>query len=411
MKTDPHLFRRAEIPCSWPNLLAIFACVLSFGNAMSAFATPYIPQDEKQVLERLPDKSSSTASRQLKQLRQRLAADPTNAALAAELADSYYRIAQRQGDPRYIGYAQSVLAPWHGKADAPDEILLARALVTQFLHDFGAAKQDLDIVLTRHPGHPAALSIRAILQLVQADFAGALTDCQALARANASLVALACEPTVRAVTGEARTAYEELQAALHRHRQAPVNERLWVLTRLAEIAQRMGEAGRAEKHFREALTLGVGDQYLLAVFAEFLLDQKRPQEAIALLHGETRNDVLLFRLALAEKLAGAAQAGEHEKLIAARIGAARMRGDKLHLSDEAQFELHFRADPQAALRLAQENWASRQREPSDVRLLLETALAAGDAGAAAPALAWIRETRHEDPLLLQLAARLQGAAK
>lgn len=411
MKTNPDPFRPAGLPCSWPNLLAILAGALTFANAMSAFAAPHIPKDEKQVLEGLPDKSSSTASRQLKQLRQRLAADPVNARLASELADSYYRIAQRQGDPRYIGYAQSVLAPWQGKADAPDEILVARALVTQFLHDFGAARQDLDTVLTRHPDDPAALSIRAILQLVQADFGGALADCRALARANASLVAAACEPTVRAITGDARTAYEDLLAALQRHRDAPVNERLWVLIRLAEIAQRTGDAGRAEKHFRDALALGVGDQYLLAVYAEFLLDQKRPQEAIALLRGETRNDVLLFRLALAEKLAGAAQAGEHEKLLAARIAAARMRGDKLHLSDEAQFELHFRDDPQAALRLAQENWASRQREPSDVRLLLETALAAGNAAAAAPALAWMRETRHEDPLLLQLAARLEGTAK
>lgn len=410
MKSNFDLPRRSLIPGSWPNLPAILACAL-FACPLPALAAPRIPQDERQVLERLPEQRSSAASRQLKQLRQRLAADPANARLASELAEGYYRTAQRQGDPRYIGYAQSVLAPWQGKTDAPDEILLARALVTQFLHDFRAARQDLDTVLARHPGDPGALSIRAILQLVQADFAGALADCQSLARVNASLVAAACEPAVRAVTGEARAAYDILLAAMHSHRHAPVNERLWVLIRLAEIAQRMSDSARAEKHFREALGLGIEDQYLLAVYAEFLLDQNRPLEAIDLLRGQERNDVLLFRLALAERLAGAPLAAEHEKLLAARIEAARMRGDKLHLSDEAQFELHFRHNPQAALRLALENWESRQREPSDVRLLMEAALAAANAPAAAPALAWMRQTRHEDPLLLQLAARLQGAAK
>jgi Tfp pilus assembly protein PilF len=377
---------------------------------LAGHAALHLPSDDKQVLERIPEQRGGS-NRHLKDMRRRLSADPGNASLAAELAEAYYRVAQREGDPRYIGYAQSVLSPWQGRTDAPDAILVGRALSAQYMHDFAAAKLDLDKVLARNPQNLWARSIRAIMQLVQSDFATALSDCRALAAASASLVAIACEPTVRAVTGEAGSAYDALHAALRRHAAAPVNERLWVLTRLAEIAQRLGKAALAEEHYRTALALGVKDQNLLALYAEFLLDEQRPQEAVALLRDEERNDVLFFRLAFAEKLTGAASADKHARELAARIEAARRRGDRLHLADEALFELHFRNNPTAALRLAMENWQSMQREPTDVRLLMEAALAAGEPAAASPALAWMAETRHEDPALRRLSSRLGGIGR
>jgi hypothetical protein len=154
--------------------------------------------------------------------------------------------------------------------------------------------------------------------------------------------------------------------------------------------------------------MGISDQYLLATYAEFLLDQGRAREVVELLRDQTRNDVLLLRLALAEKAVGDPALKAHVDLIAARIDAARRRGDELHLSDEATFEWVFRNNPAEAVRLARRNWDSGQREPSDVRLLLETALAARDRASAGPALEWMRQTQHEDARLKDLASRVGG---
>ena len=63
-----------------------------------------------------------------------------------------------------------------------------------------------------------------------------------------------------------------------------------------------------------------------------------------------------------------------------RFEASRLRGDRVHLREEARFTLHLLNDPKAALKLAQENWQV-QKEPADVRILLEAALAAHDAAA------------------------------
>lgn len=386
--------------------------MLSIASALAAgaaVAAPFRPASDDQVLERLPIRRDAPAQQSLAELRARQRAAPHDAALAAELAHAWYRLAQREGDPRYVGYAQVVLAPWQGVDNAPTGIRLVRALLAQFMHQFPAAERDLDAVLAREAGHPAALSYRAILRLVQARFDEAAADCDALAARLQGLVVAACAPTVHGVTGRAAAAYAQLTAALLRHPAAPINERLWVLLRLAENADRLGRPADAEAHFRAALALGIRDQYLLASYAEFLLDHDRAAEVIPLLAGETRNEVLLLRLALSEQRTGHPDAAAHRDLIATRIAAARMRGDELHLSDEARYELDLRRDAPAALALALRNWASGQREPADARLLLEAALAAGQPDAARPALQWLDASGHEDRRLRAVAARLRGS--
>ncbi len=86
----------------------------------------------------------------------------------------------------------------------------------------------------------------------------------------------------------------------------------------------------------------------------------------------------------------------------ARFDASRLRGDRVHLREEARYTLHLLGDAPTALRLAQQNWAV-QKEPADLRVLLEAALAARDEAALRTALDWIAATRLEDVHLSRLA--------
>ena len=67
----------------------------------------------------------------------------------------------------------------------------------------------------------------------------------------------------------------------------------------------------------------------------------------------------------------------------------------MHLREEARFTLHLLNDPNAALKLARENWAV-QKEPADIRIQLEAALAAHEAASVETAQAWLKETGLED---------------
>ena len=98
------------------------------------------------------------------------------------------------------------------------------------------------------------------------------------------------------------------------------------------------------------------------------------------------------------------------ELLATRFDASHLRGDTVHRREEARFRLGLQHDAAAALTLARANW-DVQREPWDVRILLESALAASDPAAAKPALSFLDEHHLEDPRILAVAAQLKKGEK
>lgn len=377
-------------------------------------AAPYIPANDATVLERLPFKANDPVARELAELRKAARQHPQDPETAAKLARRYYDLVAEEGDPRYVGYAEAALAPWWKQAVPPAPVLLMRATIRQFRHDFDMALADLGLLLEREPGHGDARALRATLHIVQARYAAARADCQALSGEGNALVALGCMAMVDGLSGQAGAAYERLAAAYQQAgstANAPnQSNQLWILLRLAEMAQRLNRPQQAEAHFKQALALGRQDSFLLAAWCDFLLEQKRSAEVLALLKDKTRSDGLLLRLVLAEQGQTNGEAQQRRATLAARYAAAQMRGDKVHQQEEARFALHIENNPAKALRLAQENWKV-QLEPRDARILLEAALAVRDPGAAQPVLQWLSESRHEDPVLRQLAARLQANGK
>jgi len=389
-----------------PLLRLLAGLAAGFFWLCASFAAPYEPKDDGAVLERLPFRASDPVQLELRRMRQELARDPRNEEVALRAARGYYRLALAEGDPRYVGYAQAALGPWWNEAEPPIRVLVMRATLRQYLHDFQGALDDLGQALEREPGNGSARFQRAIIHIVRADYPKARADCEKSQDAVAEVMAEACVATVDSFTGSAEAAYRRLQETLARHPAATPTQRLWVLSRVAEVAYRLGRAEEADRYFREALALDIEDNYLLATYAEFLLDEKRYRDAVDLLAGRERSDVLLVRLALAEKALGLPEARAHEEIIRARFDAARMRDDKLHLQDEARFTLYFLDRPREAIALARENYET-QREPADARMLMEAALAARDPGAAKPALDWFYSSGHEDVYIRRVAEALR----
>jgi Tfp pilus assembly protein PilF len=262
-------------------LLALIAGLIT----STAAAAPYRPEDDAEILERLPTRRSDPAMAALRTLR------------GAALARGYFELAMAEGDPRYVGYAEAAL---RGVTDPAAEVAFIRGLLKQYRHDFTGALQDLEEALRHDPEHVGARSWRAAIFMVGARYAAAREECRLLAEAASELLATGCRAYVDAATGSTRAAYRDLSAALDRRPDAPRELRLWALTRLAEMALRLDQRAAAERHFRDALALGINDQFLLAAYADFLLEHGRPKEVVALLANWTRSDTLLLRLALAE---------------------------------------------------------------------------------------------------------------
>jgi Tfp pilus assembly protein PilF len=384
-------------------MLRIGAALLLAASA--AAAAPYVPKDDATVLERLPGRRSDPGMAELRQLRAALAAAPKDSDAATRLAQRYFDLAGAEGDPRYVGYAEAALRPWPGD-DAPAEVLFTRGLLRQYRHDFAGGLKDFERALQRDPGHIGAHAWRAAIFMVQADYPGATRECAALAELASELMSTGCLAYIDATTGKTRDAYLRLSAALERRPNAPAETRLWTLTRLAEMAWRIGDGALAERQFSEALKLGISDNFLLAAYADFLLEQGRPKEVVALLQDWVRSDTLLLRLAMAEQRLKLPAAQPHIQALADRFAAAALRGERLHMGEEARFLLDLKGDARAALAVALDNW-KEQREPRDALVVLEAAAAARDAKAAAPVLKWLDETRFEGERMRRAAAALR----
>jgi Tfp pilus assembly protein PilF len=377
--------------------------VLRSGFALaSRFAC--VPARDDAVLETLPQ-PLGTSARALRALRLELAAWPGDLAVATRVARRYLDLARAEGDPRFQGWAEGALAPWWAQDEPPDEVLLLRATIRQSRHAFDDALADLAKLVARDPLNVQAWLGASLVHQARGDPRAASRSCAPLLRAAPELVAATCLAGAAGLSRNAARAAGALRDALDAAPGAAPEERAFAFATLAELEARRGRSDEAERAFLAALDAVPRAPGVLARYADLLLDVGRSETVAARLGGETRDDGLLLRLALAEGRLGLASAGAHRDQLRARFEAARLRGEALHRGEEARFRLELEGEPREALRLARENFAV-QREPRDARTLLEAALAAGEPAAAEPALAWLHATGLEDAAIAPLVARL-----
>lgn len=388
--------------------LAFFAAALT--AAAVAGAAPFVPRSGTEVLETLPRRTDA-ADAVLRRHRAQLSAAPRDAAAAAALAQRYIELGRSASDPRYFGYAQAVLAPWWRIPAPPVAVLLLRATLLQSSHRFEEAMRDLQAVTGADPANAQAWLTLATVQVVRGEYDAAVRSCGRLSSLASELASMTCLVNARAAGGQLAASERLLALALERSDGAARDAglRTWALTLSGELAARRGDTASAERRFRQAQAIAPGDSYLLGAYADLLLDLHRYAEVQALLGSHQRVDSLLLRhaLALQSLAAPSTEAAAALAELQARFDAAARRGDAIHRREQARFELYLRHDAQAALRLAQANWQV-QKEPADLRILLEAALAARAPAAVRSALAWRREHGIEDSVIAALAKKLEG---
>ena len=371
----------------------IIAAAVVMLVASASSAAPYRPSDDATVLVTVPPAAASTQTA-FRTAQNALAANPNDLDLALEVARAAIRDGRASADPRRYGQAQAALAPWWSIPNPPMSVRVLRAIVRQSLHDFAGAEADLEAILRLDPRNGQARLTRAFVRQTVGSLADAKDDCRRLPPSVGALAAAVCWLRVQALTGSAASALERLDQVIKIYGKVDPLVLRWAQAVGADMAAMLGQTEAADLHFSEATTDG-GDIPTLVAFADHLLDSDRPAEVLTLLAGRSEADIVYLRLAIAGKRLDDARAPHWTALLADRFAAANAGGVQLHLREEARFELEVRGDAATALKLALANWKI-QKEPSDARLVLQTALAANDPAAAADVLAFIEKTGLAD---------------
>lgn len=360
----------------------------------SAQASTVNPVRDDEVIEVLPAVSGGRA--EVRRLRQALVSNPRDAGSAVKLSQLYLGQARSQGDPRFAGQALALLGAWPRMSEAPDEVVLMLATLQQFLHDFDTASANLEQLVARRPGHAQAWLTLATLRRVQGRYALSDQACKGVAAAGAAAYGGACQAENDSLRGDfdaARIALARLLA--DSSLQAP-SMRSWLLTTLAESETRAGLPARAEAAYRQALQ-AESDSYTTLSFTDFLLHQKRFAEALQQLESQPRTDAVLLRLAIAGAMGQAPTAPADARELRERMALASLRPEArtTHARELAMFALWIDKQPRKALELAQEN-VRHQREPLDLLILAQAAVASQDAAARRAAASLAREMGLRD---------------
>ncbi|MBC7727868.1 MAG: hypothetical protein H7242_09680, partial [Microbacteriaceae bacterium] len=343
-------------------------------SPLSSNARPLTPASDTEVVQTLP--TDNTTRRAERAQRQALARSPRAPVLAVAAAESYLNLARAQGDARAAGLALGALQTWEGAAQVPTEVLVTRATVAQYLHDFSGAEAMLKRAVQQQVNHPQAWLTLATVQRVGGHYAASDASCEGVLRSGQRLHGLACLAENQSLRGEQDAARAQFQQLLQTPR-LPSGTQQWLLTSVAEPEARAGRPDAARAAWLQAVALGASG-YTLDGYLDFLLDQGEPKAVLALLTPkvESPGDAALLRLAIAGKQTADPRAVGWRTEMAARIEASRVRpgGAATHAREQARFALDVLNHPGEALALAREN-LKLQREPVDLGLLARTAAA------------------------------------
>jgi tetratricopeptide (TPR) repeat protein len=381
--------------------------LLTAGTAQAEQRTTYLPANVQVVLQRVPP-STDPRVRRFEQLRNDLKQHPHDASKAVTLAHAYIDYGRSTGDARFLGRAMAVIEPWMQQPSPPIPVLLVHATIQQSRHFFQASREELATILKRDPDNAQAWLTLATVAMVQGDVALANRACVQLANSGGDFMGMTCSASLRSLTGHAEQAYALLSLVEDPGPKAPADIKAWIEGLLADTAARMGKPDVADAHFKSALQWTPGDNFLLADYGDFLLDQGRAREVIDLVGGDTQSDTSFLRLVYAETALGLPRARADAAEMSARFESMDQRGSHVYEREKAGFVLHVQHDPQRALELARQNWTV-QRAPPDARIYLEAALAAHDAAAAKPVLDFIARTHLSDAIIDPLVAQAKAA--
>jgi tetratricopeptide (TPR) repeat protein len=345
-----------------------------------AHAGPYVPSSDSSVLAELPAGThyADVSARRLAQGR---------VDVAIPLAQFYIQQSRLSGDLRYLGYAEAVLTPWVKQNPPVPNVLVLQATLQQSRHDFSASLATLERALSARPDDPQALLVRATVLRVLGRYPEASASCEQFARMVEPRLGAICIQSLRGLNGHLESAYLELTQVSS---QGWLNsEKSWLYSELGEMAVRLGRDADAQRWFEQDLNLVPTDFYVRAAYADLLLRQARPGDALTLLQGRESFEPLLLRIAVAQRQLHDPQLAQSGARLRAAFAAETQRGEAVHRREQARFLLEVEDRPNLSLAAALENWAV-QREPDDLLVLVNAAKAAGNPEAALPALEFMR---------------------
>ena len=341
-----------------------------FLTLASLYATPYTPTKDSEVVASLP---LNTSAKAMKNLNLKLAKNPHDEKTLNTLVSLYLKEGRTMSDPRYFGYAQAILKPY--LSSNPSFITTMHHIdILQHQHHFDQAKVLLDEVIETKPTSTQPYIMKAIINASLGEYNEGLKSCKKLVFRGSHLLSSTCILSMQSHLGKLSQSYDLLTSIYKKDQGSDKEEQSWSLTVLTQMALSLGKKAEANAHIQKALALNPKDYYMLALYADTLLEAKNYEKIIHTLSGFEYVDALLLRLSIAQKALQMPEAIYNTRKLRAHFNTLELRQERAHLRDHAIFELYLDNNKKKAFTLAKENYAY-QKEQGDYAIYVQSARA------------------------------------
>ncbi|OUS27374.1 hypothetical protein A9Q99_15360 [Gammaproteobacteria bacterium 45_16_T64] len=383
------------IPQSFTGLRCLFNVLLILAPLNIAIAEPFVPTSRTHVITTLPS-FMVTLQRTQKHERQ----DTAQLSERIQQAQTYLDSAQKNNDPRWMGYAQAALNPWWNISEQYPKVALLKATILQNRHQFPSALVELNSVLNQQPRNTQALLTRAHVYMMQTDYTSAQQDCQRILWLSQPTLGVNCLAQVNGLTGKGLLAIQQLTQLLADNLTLSSTEREEIHITIATIAHRHQQKDVALQNYQKAYAINPNNGYLIEQFTDYLIENNLSEMLITLfshigIDNLKKNLHQQIKMAQYYQLVGDTQLSTFKSELDDSFTSSKIRKELFPHKEYALFSLSILNKYNQALHSALKNWKIQQA-PSDAILVLRAAIASQQLQQAQSVIQWVKDTRLYD---------------
>jgi len=284
-------------------------------------------------------------------------------------------LASQTSDPRFYDMAKTLIESKSRHFNQP-EWLFHHAKVLQFHHQFAAALQRLDQLLSINKHYLEARMMKISLLMTTGEINQINSECQFLYQYHQYRHAEICVTIAKAYSLPSTSAHQLLQhyaTDIVQAKSLSSSMRGWALSVFAEIASYHEQYSTAESFYRMAINVNPQANYIKINLLDTLLIQKKFNEAEHWLDPESMETPQLIRLIYIQKKLHQTINQHQLDRLDSIFKLADAREDRRHLREQALYAWWIEEDLERALNLAQANWVT-QREFIDNTMMYSIAM-------------------------------------
>lgn len=369
--------------------------VISILIHTSAIATPYQPKNDFIVL-------NVEKTDLVKIARNKIGNEPESEALLLKTSYKLLQKAKQENNNALFGQIESILMQQRELVMKNNQLKIRYADVLQHRHAFAEAKYYLKGI-----NSPEANLLRSTIYQNLGEYANASQECKKIIGQVNIVLASTCLFHAESYRGKLYKSHKALEKINKQFNEEKNDYQLWMLTALADMANRLGLMQKSINYYKKANSLKP-DNHIVSEYVDVLFSHNMQKEVVTLLGANHFDLRLKLRYLRSRKeLNKISHVDDLDELkdLKLAVELIELRKDKRHYDTRAEYYIWIEVNPEKAVHWANENWKV-SKTPNSAKLLLLASELKHDAQGLISVREWITKNKIEDYSLDQLVTKL-----